>query len=100
MKGGNEPRQVQASTGGKIDIWQVMQGACPAIRTIRIHAAIPCSRTILWCKIWQHEMLQLRMPDRLLVPFQRFRATPRRLLMHGVTYQMLDNILANMLKRH
>ena len=29
-------------------------------------AAITCSRTISWCFLWQHEMLQLPMSDRLL----------------------------------
>ena len=30
-------------------------------------ATITCSRTISWCFLWQHEMLQLPMSDRLLV---------------------------------
>ncbi len=42
-------------------------GACPTILTIPIAAPIFCRRTISWCFLWQHEMLQLPMSDRLLV---------------------------------
>lgn len=41
-------------------------GACPTIGNLDIDTAITCSRAILWRQARQHEMLQLRVLDRLL----------------------------------
>ncbi len=48
-----------------------------------VAAPITCSRTISWCFLWQHEMLQLPMSDRLLGSALGRVKSPRSLKFNG-----------------